>query len=76
MDMRCELSIDGETKCSYMKDREQEEKAGQHGGESEEQYAAMVTSEHIDIRRLECGRRRESGEAKQGSVRYVICLHK
>jgi hypothetical protein len=34
--MRCELSIDGETKRSYMTDeREQEEKAGQHGGEGE-----------------------------------------
>jgi hypothetical protein len=45
---RCELSIDRERRCSYMKDdREQEEKAGQHGGERQEQCAAMVTAKPI-----------------------------
>lgn len=47
---RIELSVDGETKCSYMKyDREdEEEKTGQHGGEGE-QCAAMVTNEPLPM---------------------------
>lgn len=57
VDMRCELSIDGETKCRYMKDdREQEEKAGQHGGEGREQRAAMVTDTPSLVGRFgDCG---------------------
>jgi hypothetical protein len=76
---RCEPSIDGETLCRYMKDdREQEEKAGQHGGEGREQCTAMVTDEpscimgwalRLALNVGDCGR----GEG-EGRVGYVICF--
>ena len=56
-------------------EREQEEKAGQHGGEGE-QCAAMVTSKPFlsSFGRLEEHGHGDGGEA--GSDRYVMHLHK
>lgn len=63
---RRELSIDGETKCRYMKDdREQEEKAGQHGGQGGEQCATMVTGESQTAVAVWDWRLEEDGEARK-----------